>query len=143
MHDYGCNFIDVFPYGLHCLSCAGRREIVRVHRMAGCYLLPDPGDACSARIRNAALGDRHARSGFSSPLGSASAHRSLDASNLALRFGYGRVDLLYALQMVSAVKSTIALASWRRVTFALNDLSSALRRANRHSRAHALHLERI
>ena len=87
--------------------------------------------------------DRHARSGFSSPLGSASAHRSLDASNLALRFGYGRVDLLYALQMVSAVKSTIALASWRRVTFALNDLSSALRTANRHSRAHALHLERI
>ena len=45
--------------------------------------------------------------------------------------------------MVSAVKSTIALASWRRVTFALNDLSSALRTANRHSRAHALHLERI
>jgi len=108
MHDYGGNFIDVFSHGLHCLSSARRREIVRVHRMAGCCLLPDPGDACSARIRNFAIGDRHARSGFSSPLGSASAYCSFDAPNLALCLGYGRVYLPYALQMVSAAKSTIA-----------------------------------
>jgi len=76
--------------------------------MAGWYLLPDPGDACSTRVRHAAIGDRYARSGFSSPLGSASAYCSLDAPNLALCLGYGRVDLPYALQMVSAAKSTIA-----------------------------------
>ena len=74
-------------------------------------LLPDAGVARSACFCDAASGDYHARSGFSTQMGSPQANRALDDPNLALRFNYWRARVLDALQVVSTrgVTSNLAL----------------------------------
>lgn len=73
--------------------------------MASGDLLSDTGFACSARIRNAAIGHRHPGSSFSTPVGRPPASRSLDDADLALCFRDGGLCLFHALQMVPAVES--------------------------------------
>lgn len=66
------------------------------------HLFSDTGIACSACFCDAASGDYHSYSGFSSPMGSTQTNRALDDPDLALCLGHRRVCVFDALQMVSA-----------------------------------------
>ena len=105
MHDCGTDLIDRFLGRLHHLSRARRRKIVGLYWMDRCYLLPDAGFACSSCLCDAAFGDFDTHSGFPSPVGSTSAHRPLDDTNLALCLCHRCACVYDALQMVSSAKS--------------------------------------
>ena len=74
------------------------------------YLLSDTGFARSACLCDAASGDYHTRSGYSPPMGSPQADRTLDYPNLALRLRHRRARVFDALQVVSARGVTPNLA---------------------------------
>jgi len=111
VHDRRSGFLDLFLDGLPHLPRERRRKIFGIHGMDRGNLLPDTGVARFPCFCDAASGDYHARSGFSSPMGSPQANRALDDPNLALRLGHRRVRVLDALQVVSArgVASNLAL----------------------------------
>jgi hypothetical protein len=100
VHDNSSGLVCLFSDWLYHLSCARRREIFRIHRLARGGLLSGPGLACPAGLCDAAAGDFDTRSRFSSPMGSAHADRALDDPNLALRVGHRGSRLFNALQMV-------------------------------------------
>ena len=110
MHDHGGGFLDLFPYGLHHLSRKRWRKIFGIHGMDRCHLLSDTGFACSACVCDAAFGDYHTYSGFSSPMGSPQADRTLDDPDLALCLSDRRACVFDALQMVPARGMTPNLA---------------------------------
>ena len=105
LHDISTGLIDGFPGGLYHLPRARRGKIVGVLGMDRRYLLSDTGFARSACVCDAAFGDFDAHPGFSSPVGSTSAHCPLDDTNLALCLRHRRAGVLDALQMVSSAKS--------------------------------------
>lgn len=102
VHDHGRGLIGLFPGWLHYVSRAGWRKIFRIQRLDRRHLLPDTGFARSACLCDVASSDFHARSGFSAPMGSPQADRTLDDPNLVIRFRHGRVCVFNALQMVSS-----------------------------------------
>ncbi len=102
MHDHGGALIDLFPGWLHSLPRPGRRKIFGIQRLDRCRLLPNTGFACSACFCDVASRDCDPGSGFSSPMGSPQANRSLDDPNLAIRLGHRCVCIFDALQMVSS-----------------------------------------
>ena len=102
LHDHGRGLIDLFPGWLHRLPCPSRRKIFGIQRLDRCRLLPNTGFARSACFCHVASRDCDSGSGFSSPMGSPQANRSLDDPNLAIRLGHRGVCIFDALQMVSS-----------------------------------------
>src|SRR5262249_58034860 len=90
------------------------------------HLLSDPGLARPAGLHDAAVGHFDACSGFSSPMGPASADRALDDPNLALRVRHRSSRLFNALPMVPSIGALTALstAAWRAVALCEGGLSA-------------------
>src|SRR5262249_576994 len=88
LHDHSPDLVCLFSDWLHHLSCAGWREILRIHRLARGGLLPDAGFARSAGVCDLAASDFDAHSGFSPPMAPPQAYSPLDGVGLALRLGY-------------------------------------------------------
>ena len=110
MHDHRRGFLDLFPDWLHHLSRERWRKILGIHGVDRRYLLSDIGFARSACLCDAASGDYHTCPGYSPPMGSPQADRTLDDPNLALRLPHGRARVFDALQVVSARGVTPNLA---------------------------------
>src|SRR5438067_11801478 len=104
LHDRRADCIERFSCRLHYLSRACRRKVLRLSWLDRVDLLPDFDHAHFARVRDAAARHRHARSGFSTPVGSTSPHRALDDADLALRLGHWGSRLHDALSLVPATK---------------------------------------
>ena len=105
VHDRRDYLIDPVSDWLHCLSCARRREIIRLHRLDSRDLFSDAGFARSAGVRDLAACDPDAHPGVWTPLGPASAHWPLDDADLALCVGDRCARLPHALPVVPATES--------------------------------------
>src|SRR5437868_939345 len=121
MYDRRSHHLDCVSDRLCGVPCTGRREVIGLYRLAGSNLFPDPGIACSARVRHVTPGYFDANSGISAPLGPAPPDGAVDYADLALRFGDRSICVPNALSLVPArapaKATTPSVGHW-----ALNDL---------------------
>jgi hypothetical protein len=110
MHDHGRHLVGMFFGWLHHLSRSSRRKIVRLHRLDCRRLFPDTGFARFTCLCDIASGGFDAYPGFSPPMGSTQADRTLDDSDLAVRLDHRGVCVFDALQMVPS--RAVAVALW-------------------------------
>src|SRR5262245_20523390 len=111
VHDHCAYVFRLFSYWIHHLSCPRWREIFRIHGLARGILLSDPRFARTAGVRDAAVGDFDACSGFSSSVGPAQADRALDNPDLALCVCHRSSRLFDPVPMVPSASPLTAPAS--------------------------------